>query len=170
MPDPEGVTIHYTAGGSAASSIAYMQTKKLGYHLLIDRHGATHQMYYLDSTCSHAGNAYWAGKSPNRYFISVAICSFGLLKQRKNGVMANAYGSVMDNHATRDGKVWEPATPEQESALLEVCLWLCNNLNINPDNVCGHSECAVPAGRKIDPGGTLSFSLPDFREMLKQLT
>lgn len=168
MPDPEGVTIHYTAGGSPESSITYLKAQNYGYHLLIDREGAIHQMYYLDSTCSHSGNAYWQGKSPNRYFISIALCNYGKLISRKGGVIANAYGRIMKNHAFRYGEHWEPCTPEQESALLDVSLWLCNNLNINPDNVCGHEECAVPAGRKIDPGGALSFSMPEFREMLRQ--
>ena len=35
---PLGITVHYTAGGTATSSIEYLRKTALRYHLLIDRY------------------------------------------------------------------------------------------------------------------------------------
>jgi len=60
-------------------------------------------------------------------------------------------------------------TKEQEAALTELLLWLKSNAPdiFNLDYVLGHDE--VSPGRKDDPGGSLSMTMPDYRAHLKAL-
>jgi len=153
---PRGITIHYTAGGRASTSMKFLREQGLGYHLIIDRDGHIYQMYYLDSTCSHAGNANWNDLSPNRHHIAVALANYGPLSPTPGGYRT-AYGNKITDGVSRNGRWWEPATDDQEQALIDICRWLCQNQEIDSKNICGHDECCVPTGRKTDPGGILSF-------------
>jgi len=168
---PKGITLHYTAGASATSTIVHLESVGFGYHLLIDRDGTVWQMYYLDSTCSHAGKASWKGFSPNLNHISIALCSFGLLTPSKNikDVFLNEYKHEVTQVSYRQNQYWEPATQEQEDSLYDVCLWLCRSFNIDPDHICGHSEACLPRGRKIDPGGVLGYEMSYFRKIMRNL-
>jgi N-acetyl-anhydromuramyl-L-alanine amidase AmpD len=168
---PKGITVHYTAGGRATSSIAHLESVGLGYHLLIDRDGTVWQMYYLDSTCSHAGKASWKGFSPNLSHISIALCSYGLLTPSASikDSFLNEYGYEVAQVSYRQNQYWEPATQEQEEALFDICLWLCRSFDINTDNICGHSEACLPRGRKLDPGGVLDYPMSYFRKVMKNL-
>ena len=165
---PKGIYLHYTAGDSAKSSITFLVKKQLGYHLMIDRDGSVTQMYDLVSTVYYAGSAVWNDLSPNRFFISIAICSYGLLTpmEKDKDSFENVYGQQVDSAIYRRGNYWEPATHEQEDELIRLCTWLCKEFSISPDNICGHDECCVPKGRKIDPGGVLGFSMENFRGMI----
>jgi len=156
---PTGITLHYSAGGSAVSSYRHLKANNLGYHFLIDRNGSVHQMYYLDSTCYHAGNATWKGESPNKKHIAICLASFGQLNKDNR----TCYGNLICDAVERQNAHWEPATPEQEISLLQLCVWLCKNLAIKSEKICGHSEACVPVGRKQDVGGVISLSMAEFR-------
>lgn len=57
-------------------------------------------------------------------------------------------------------------TDEQEKALVDLCLYLdANYESFSLDNVLGHDE--VAPSRKNDPGGSLSMTMPEFRDFLK---
>ncbi len=53
--------------------------------------------------------------------------------------------------------------------MVNFCLW---QLKVNPefkvDWIMGHDEVAIPLGRKSDPGGCLSVTMPEFREIIKE--
>ena len=90
----------------------------------------------------------------------------------------NTIASNMQNIAKG---TYEKYTEKQEKALIELILWLKkNNPSVfNFDYVLGHDEVAGPRGlgkvnpdysnnwRKVDPGGSLSVNMNEFRAMLK---
>ena len=61
---------------------------------------------------------------------------------------------------------YQAFTSEQEKALVDLCLYLDSTYeSFSLDNVLGHDE--VAPGRKNDPGGSLSMTMPEFRQFLK---
>jgi|GEM_PF-3833427 len=64
---------------------------------------------------------------------------------------------------------YEKYTEKQETSLKKLLIWLYknNSVGLSIDYVLGHDE--VSPGRKQDPGGSLSKSMPDYRAHLKSL-
>lgn len=164
---PGGVTVHYTADRDLLRSIQALESKNLAYHLIIDRQGTVFQMLPFDRTCYHAGKASWHNLSPNSRHIAVAFLSWGQLRRSPNGHRSWSDVYVAPNDVRTNGQgAWDAATDFQEAALKSFLRWACLELKIDPDSVCGHDECAIPPGRKVDPGGSLSFRMADLRKEL----
>jgi len=164
---PVGVTIHYTADRKLERAVRSLKEKNLAYHLLITRGGEVIQMADLTKAVSHAGNASWRGFSPNKTHLSVALVSWGELKFDGSSYKAwNGTQLLPSEVRTKDNRYWDRATDEQEAALMKVLKWFVSDLNIDPLNICGHDECAIPAGRKSDPGHILSLTCLDIRTKL----
>jgi N-acetylmuramoyl-L-alanine amidase len=164
---PKGITVHYTAGGTATSTIDYLRKTALRYHLLIDRRGLVYQLVYLDRKVNHAGPADWLGLSPNRNHISVSLANWGTLEKVDDRYLTWARKSLPSSQVayrpfTRGDKkgYWEACTPEAEESLYRVLHWLCVNCGIEPKHICGHDEAT---SRKVDPGGILSVSMDELR-------
>jgi len=165
---PRGITIHYTAGGTAHSSMDYLRKEtQLRYHFVIDRDGSIYQMVNLDSSVSHAGSSRWNCKSVNKSHVAIAIASYGFLTIQ-DGKFFTAYNQEIDKSRVvyRQEGHWEGATYQQELALERICRFLMRNFMIYADDICGHAE-ADPR-RKIDPGGILSYTMSEFRERMDQ--
>lgn len=154
---PKGVTVHYTASGNVDQTVSYLISQNLGYHILIDKDGKTTQMVDFQSRCNHAGKADWNGNSPNRSHIAVALISWGELEASSDLSTFRAWtGHIVpaEDVVVTNGKFWDAATKDQISALMIFLHW-CVQFGIHPDQICGHEECAIPLGRKADPGGVL---------------
>jgi len=158
---PTGITVHYTADGDIARVKREMDKSKVGYHFIIDRNGALHQTANLTKSVNHAGKAMWNGQSPNRTHIAVAIVSWGFLND--DGLAWNGTKVI---GTKRKGQLWDAASEAQEKMLMHLLRELMADFAISPGNICGHDECALPKGRKSDPGQTLSMSMSDIRKML----
>lgn len=160
---PKGITVHYTASGTLKSALNSEATTKLGYHLIIDRDGSIVQSCYLDQRVNHAGKASWLNTSPNSHHIAIALVSWGLL----NGKGETYTGSQIaaDEIRERNGHKWHSATSAQELSLIRLLTWLMAK-GINRKQICGHDECCIPKGRKVDPGSVLSFTMEEFRSEL----
>jgi len=161
-----GCTIHYTADRDVQRTIRSLMERKCGYHLIIDRDGAVHQLAYLSHKVSHAGVAAWNGVSPNMHHLAISVASWGRLNkdgQDWRGRQVPA-GEWKLGKEKRDG--WDKATPAQEATLLKVCRWMIENFHLAPGSFCGHDECAIPKGRKTDPGEMFSFTMSELREKL----
>lgn len=156
---PLGVTVHYTASGGVDSALTEEQ-KGLGYHGLIDRDGSFIQTCYFDLRVNHAGKAVWNGKSPNATHLAIAIVSWGILDDE--GKTYTKKQLEPEDIAEYNGKKWHKATAQQEKTLKEFLAWTVA-CGILPSEICGHDDCALPPGRKVDPGGILSFRLSDIR-------
>ena len=162
---PKGITVHYTAGGTATSSIDYLRKTALRYHLLIDRSGAVYQLVYLDRKVNHAGVSSWLGHSPNSNHIAIAVANWGKLDDQHFTWTRKSLPSdqvVCRPYNNRDAKAyWEACSEDQEESLLTALKFLCKHDGINPENICGHDESTA---RKIDPGGCLSLTMKEIRD------
>ena len=159
---PTGITIHYTANDNFQSLLQEMHMHSIGYHFVIKKDGSIVQTSRLSKTTNHAGKAMWENESPNRNHISVAFVCWGSLSKDKKTYT----GKKIENYRESLGGFWEPATDDQEKKLIDLCQELIVKFGIDPRKICGHDECALPKGRKVDPGGSLSFTLSDLRQKL----
>jgi N-acetyl-anhydromuramyl-L-alanine amidase AmpD len=177
FPDgrPIGAVIHHTADRDLARVRSTLDSRGLGYHLIIARDGSVTQHGWLTHQMWHAGKALWQGYSPNHRFVGVSLLSWGEVKLDTDGKYKSWSGSIIpaEDIQHRAGNLnsgfyyWDSATPEQFLSLVKVCVWLSKN-GVYPKLVCGHDECALPKGRKSDPGGVLPVTMEVFREMIQQ--
>lgn len=133
-------------------------------------------------TSTHPLNrwAYHAGVARHRTHLGVEILCPGLLTER-DGRLYTWYD--FKNEVPREkaryfpGGKWQvkgwywPYTDEQEKALVGLIQYVKDRSpKFKIENVFGHDESCFEAGypgAKNDPGGSLSMSMPEFREYLK---
>ena len=133
--DIQYVVMHNTVGGSALSSIVYLNgtdDKKASYHYVIDRDGGIYRMCRPEVVAYHAGDSAWprprhyppgnGGKSLNAVSLGIAWANQG------------------------DG---EALTTAQITSALWLCGVFAGPGKIPFDHVLGHYE--VSPGRKVDP-------------------
>lgn len=183
---PEGAVVHYTAGRFEKGDADAVATMKYGAsdfcYFCISATGKVYQGAPLDRWGSHAGGSKWPGLGSwvSQYLVGIEICSAGLLEQAPAGLKPWWGKPLVPETLARKVEVreninqagWYHAyTQAQEDALTELILWLHGNApdTFQLDLVLGHDEVASPAGRKNDPGGALSTSMPALREKLRTL-
>jgi hypothetical protein len=187
---PEGAVIHATAGWDRNLQDA-LNTHEYGARegmcwITIAPNGEVIQGAPLNHFGSHAGVSKWGdlpGDRISRFLVGIEVCSSNNLKLDLTAHYSDKRKYTKDqvrvtNHETPH---WGPAYPwakfteAQENTLTELLLWLHNN---NPkvfklDNVTGHHECAgkfmLGYWRKVDPGGSLSMPMNEYRDYLKRL-
>lgn len=166
---PEGCVIHYNAGRfDPLDFLHYMRSKKY-VCFVIDRLGHVWQEFPLDEWGFHAGKSYWRGISPtvHTHFVGIEVMSAGELHLKK-GKWTSWFGTTYPENEVRivDDKAFHAFTEVQEDSLKKLILWLYHNNDqvFSFKNVVGHHE--VSPGRKSDPGGALSMSMPAYRAML----
>lgn len=164
---PQGVTVHYSADRDLSRTISALDKRSLGYHLIIERDGTVFQIADLTGRLWHAGKAIWNGRSPNQTHLSIALLSWGWLKERAPGAYESWNGMMVPTSdvARRRGQWWDKATAEQEASLRYLLEWLALH-GIPIADMCGHDECALPSGRKSDPGGVLELTMGEMRAAL----
>jgi len=172
MTDVRGVTVHHTADNNLQRVIDDLKAQGLGYHIIIDRDGTVVQTTYLSQRVNHAGVAKWRDVSPNREHVAVSLISWGAVTKKANRYYAwNGSEVVMSQVANRKGNLndqfyyWHAASDAQEKALMTFLRW-CQMRGLDRLDFCGHDECALPSGRKSDPGGVLSKTMAEIREEL----
>lgn len=166
---PVGVTVHYTADRKLQRVVKSLQEKNLAYHLFITRGGEVIQAVDFETTTNHAGNALWNGHSPNKTHVSISLVSWGQLEMDMTSGYKAWNGAIILPSEVRgkDNKYWDRCTDEQEKALLDVLRWFVHFQGIDPKNICGHDECAIPKGRKVDPGSVLSMTMQELRDRVQ---
>jgi len=163
---PEGAIVHYTAGRQDQSGIMAIQhALENNYcYFFINESGMVYQQFNINRWGSHAG----LSKCPvtcrsnvSKYYVGIEIACAGLLNKGKTW-----YNLRVPDHKIRviDNKEYEAFTPEQEESLFDLSMWLCLN-GANPNLFFGHNEVTP---RKIDPAGSLSISMEEFRIRLKE--
>lgn len=166
---PRGFTVHHTGGGGTEGVYDTLIKSGIGYHLLIERNGKVIQLTNLNLRVNHAGVASWNKLSPNRMHIAVCFVAWGALTLRNGRYYSWADTAVPADQVRKraaDGALyWHKATAAQEAALYTILKWGVS-LGIDPANVCGHDECCIPKGRKDDPGGGLSKTMPELRKYI----
>lgn len=174
---PEGAVVHYTAGSTAESSLAW--GLKQGYcFYMIAKSGKVYQPFKLDRWGSHCGASSHdiLGTRLSKKLVGIEIDNSGSLTS-KGGKYYTWFDKEIPAANVRrvedlDGMVsgnYEKYTSQQEEALTRLLLWLkANNPSVfNFDYVLGHYE--VSKGRKADPSGALSVSMARYRSHLKEL-
>lgn len=170
---PLGATVHYSAHPSLDVTIKSEGERGFGYHLIFDRDGKAVQSCPLRQSLWHAGKAQWLGNSPNKTHLAFCLLGWGWLKHDKGMFYSFSGQRVPSNEVelrpdnlTGDRHYWHMATPAQEEALLQALLWAMLMAGFTSEHVCGHDEAATPLGRKLDPGGMLSMTMPQLRAEL----
>lgn len=178
---PEGAVVHFTAGAYGLSELAL--ARQLGFtYFLIDESGGVHQGFPLDRWGSHAGESEWKplgipSKSVSKRLVGIEVDCAGHLEADGHGNFKTWWGKLIEHEnvrvvvdeENRKAGAYHVFTEAQEAALTKLILWLkANNPDVfNLDFVVGHDE--VSPGRKVDPGGSLSMTMPSYRSYLSSL-
>lgn len=160
---PKFIVIHYTAGGSAKSSIQAMESRGVSAHLVVDRDGSIFQTVDFNMRAWHAGKSSWQGyRDLNWHSIGIEVCNYGWLHQLGNGKFQRTGRSgttpvfeaddviVADHKNGRQRNLgWEIYPAGQLAAVTALCETL---LAAYPGiiDIMGHDDIAPT--RKSDPG------------------
>lgn len=187
--NPRGLIVHFTAGhNNPVGTLNSLSSRGLSC-LVMDDAGKVYRAknQALNDVGYHAGNSKIHGYSgASLYCMGMEICNAGELTlykgkyypwwcfdSKKNFKGGKSIPEDQIRFITKNADnyrigAFHKYTSEQEESLVKFCLW---QLKVNPefkiDWIMGHDEVAVPLGRKSDPGGSLSLTMPDFREFLR---
>lgn len=176
---PEGLIVHFTAGQCDTEDDmkgTMSWGKEQGYAFWgIGPTGKLYQSHKLDVSGAHAGSSSWPslGSSVSQYTLGVEIACAGKVDASGKSWFDKTYpASRLRTVSSKDNiqaGTYVKFTDAQEKALIELCLWLKrNNPDVfNFDLVLGHDS--VSPGRKSDPGGSLSMTIPQLQAKLKEL-
>lgn len=162
---PRLLVLHYTAGSSAASTVAWFRDpqSKVSAHLVIARDGSVIQLVPFNREAWHAGRSRWGSLSGlNRYSVGVELDNAGrLIRSGGKWVSPLTRRSYPDSEVTvalhKNDPVggqpcgWHAYTPAQIEATLGCGMALVNQYGLS--DILGHED--ISPGRKSDPG-------PDF--------
>lgn len=167
-----GIVVHYTVSGRTSSSargvVKYLAGKGLGCPVM-DQEGVIYvpeKFNFLTDVAYHAGSSAWRGVSGiSNYCIGMEICGWGSAGKEKGA-------SDLRTVARKDNMfpgTYQKFTQAQEDALINFILWLKKNSpDFDAEWIVGHDEIATPLGRKSDPGGSLSMTMPELRKLIKE--
>lgn len=193
---PRGAIVHFTAGGSDPVATVEGGIGNGYCFFVIAPNGDVYQNFDLDGWGSHAGKSSHQklGNSVSQYLVGIEICNAGKVQQIDDDTFRPWFNDP--NHYRRCSEpiprgVPKPArdlkaaevryverfhnreagwyhcyTEAQETALIALLLWLKSNSPgvFSFEFVLGHDE--VSPGRKNDPGGSLSVTMPQLRRQL----
>lgn len=180
---PMGAVVHFTAGRSKAgdedakNTVSWLRNEGLAA-FVISSTGNIFQALDLTKWGYHAGASEYPtlGTGVSSKLVGIEICCAGNVEDLGGSYKSwfgekYVEGEVRKSHdnANIHAGAYHKYTQAQENALIQLLLWLKSN---NPsvfdfDFVLGHDECCAPRGRKVDPGASLSMTMPEFRELLK---
>lgn len=174
---PEGIIIHFTAGHSSQKGedgVAFGISQGHRY-LFMDSAGQIFQQFCLSGYGSHAGKSVCpkTGRSSvSQYYVGLEIACEGKLS--KDSI--TDWGERIPKERTRSGfinnkwqkcvGVFETFEPAQEESAMEFCVWACKKFGFDETTIFGHDE--VAPDRKNDPGLSLSVSMDEFRQKIKE--
>lgn len=174
---PRGAVIHYTAGrpvmseDDAKAQLEEMAGKGYGAYLVGDD-GRIYapKVMGMQEVAYHAGQSQWRGVSDlNRICMGIEVSCAGRLEDSRTwwgDVVPSQSIRVVKDEENRVVGQYMAFTSDQEESLLSTLLW---HVKYNPEFdiewVVGHDE--ISPGRKQDPGGSLSVTMPKFREILR---
>ena len=176
---PEGLVVHFTAGGDdAMGTCDYLRSKGFPC-LVLAKNGDVLQGFPASEGGAHSGTEH------HNRMVGVEIVCGGKLTPLGDGSGKTWFDKVIPAANCRSFKapsapapqvsgLYEKYTDIQEKILIKLCLWYKEQApeTFSFDNVLGHDECTQLAGqgaRKNDPSGSLSMTMPKFRDTLKAL-
>lgn len=167
---PDTIIIHFTAGGSAESSVSSLcnPASKASAHVVVGRDGSLTQLVPFNTVAWHAGQSSYGDRVGfNKYSIGIEIDNAGRLTKSGNTYVAwfgRAYPEdqvieAVHRNETRPA-FWHRYTEEQISTVYDLCELLVGTYGVNL--ILGHEE--ISPGRKTDPGP--AFPLDKLRERI----
>jgi N-acetylmuramoyl-L-alanine amidase len=153
------IIYHYTAEGDQSDTVKFFQTdaSKVSAHYVIGRDGKVVQMVPLNRAAWHAGKSKLAGvEGVNAFSIGIEICNRGKLTKKSDKFYA--WNGELYNGPTpiqAAGAYWEPYPDAQYKALARLTTDLIAKYPIK--HITGHSDIALPKGRKTDPGAGFDY-------------
>ena len=131
------IFLHHTAGGSAASSVAFWAAdpKRIATPYIIDRDGTIYEVYDPKFWAYHLGVK--SGTALERASIGIEICSYGQLQPNTAGELLTYTKRVIPKEKAvklnfRGFDYWEAYTPEQITALAALLPYLIARFQITP--------------------------------------
>lgn len=174
---PEGAIVHFTAGHPHGErAVEYAVSQNTYCYFVIGPDGTVYQNFPLNRWGYHAGKSEHdtLGKSVSQYLVGIEVTCAGKVEKLNDNLFKPWFDLYLSQDEVRYVKKeqnrvagwYHKYTEAQETSLTVLLLWLHQN---NPDvfkleYVLGHDE--VSPGRKNDPGGSLSMTMPDFRAHL----
>ncbi|UCD84800.1 MAG: N-acetylmuramoyl-L-alanine amidase [Deltaproteobacteria bacterium] len=167
---PDTIIIHYTAGGSAESSVNTLcdPKTKASAHLVIGREGSIYQLVPFNLIAWHAGRSAHQGRVGfNKYAIGIELDNAGRLTKSGEEYVSWFGRAYPENEVVEavhrnesEPSCWHRYTEEQIAISQDICADLIENYGIT--SILGHEE--VSPGRKVDPGP--AFPMDKLRELL----
>lgn len=162
---PRLLVLHYTAGSSAASTVAWFRDprSRVSAHLVIGRDGSVTQLVPFNRQAWHAGRSSWGSLTGlNHCSIGIELDNAGcLVRSGSKWVSPLTRRSYPDNEVTVATHKnappgtppcgWHAYSPAQIESTLECGLALVKQYELS--DILGHED--ISPGRKSDPG-------PDF--------
>jgi len=176
---PRGAIVHFTAGRDGAEKTINGGIENGYTFWCIQRDGRLFTAHDADQWGYHAGSSKWPGLdgTVSDELLGIEINAAGRLTKLSDGRLQSWFKTIVPKDEARQvpGKrypgelagYYEKYTDPQESTLVNTLLWLKAQRpdQFSFDLVLGHDE--VAPGRKNDPGGALSMTMPEFRAHLK---
>lgn len=174
---PEGAVVHFTAGRDESESDAKGSADygvSQGYvFFVIGPTGKVYQRFPLNKWGYHAGTSSYPGlgSSVSSKVVGIEVACAGKLDANRKSWFGKTYQSdecrTVSSKENVQGGTYKKFTEAQEKSLIQLLVWLKTN---NPDvfkvpYIVGHDE--VSPGRKNDPGGSLSMTMPELRRRLQ---
>lgn len=168
---PRFLVIHYTAGGSFDSTVAWFKNRdaNASAHLVIGRDGEITQMAAFNRRAWHAGVSSWNDLNDlNSHSIGIELDNSGELTRQDDGAWKSWFQrtypsdqvlTARHRHDEADAEPsgWHAFTEAQLDVCLNVALAL--HAKYNFEGILGHDDIAP--GRKRDPGP--AFPMAAFR-------
>lgn len=165
---PQLIVIHYTAGGSAESSVRYFlsQPQGISAHCVVDRDGAIYQLVPFNRKAYHAGQSKWGLLTNiNTVSIGIELANWGCLDNSRRAWTGKALpeeAAAYAQHKHGQLSYWEKYPDAQIAACTEICRALKLAYPAIRE-IVGHDDIAP--GRKLDPGPL--FPMDGLRDELR---
>lgn len=184
---PELVVVHFTAGGLAERSVAWLTKKDENYvsaHIVIGRRGEVFQLVPFDRAAYHAGRSTWKGRSGcNGFSVGIELANYGPLERvgdlfySWSGQQVSPADVHVRDHSPeaiphKNGgppKYWEGFPDAQVGRCAEIVSVLlrkypaipkgCMGCSAEKIGIVGHDDIAP--GRKTDPGPAWNWAAFD---------
>jgi N-acetylmuramoyl-L-alanine amidase len=178
--NPAGLIVHYTAGrrggeSRAKGTLTSLAKRGLGC-LVMDEDGVIYKARNqdFDEVAYHAGKSEFEGVSGMSYYMmGMEIMCAGKLDSDYTSWYGEKFKQsqcrAIASSGRHKGGYYLKYTDLQEASLRNFIIWQAQtNPEFSINWVRGHDEVCVPAGRKTDPGGSLSMPMEDLRNELKR--
>ena len=163
---PVAIVIHFTAGGSGASSAAWLKNpdSKASAHVVVDYDGKIIPVVHPFLRAWHAGSSQLMGITGcNNFTLGIEVANPGpLTRNVVDGSMKTIFNKAWDGAfvtAVRglETRYYASYTEAQFVAVKELCQLFCQLYpSIESSMIVGHEH--ISPGRKVDPGPAWDWS------------